>query len=170
MTQINAYITNLVVMESQLEISSICFFSWSIVVKFRVFLWTSLAVSSKKNIFHESWLFLSRFIPFAFDFCGLLSFFLSFINKSKNNVTSTLFRVYVISTEFLSLSRRRHLAEKSERHGWIRRPVNGLVPNFLFCWQWWNRLMLHFQTLIPISIKGKGAMLIISRTRRKIKT
>ena len=41
-------------------------------------------------------------------------FFLSFINKSKNNVTSTLFRVYVISIKFLSLSRRRHLAERSE--------------------------------------------------------
>ena len=55
---------------------------------------------------------LSRLIAFAFDLCGL--FCLSFVNKRKNNVTTTSDRVYVISMEFLSRSRRRQLAARSE--------------------------------------------------------
>ena len=60
-----------------------------------------------------------------------MAFLSSFVihKQNKNHVTTTLigFRtVYVIGMEFLSLSRRRHLAARSEEMD-----VNGLVLDFL---------------------------------------
>ena len=42
----------------------------------------------EKTIFYKCWLFCERFFAFTFDLGGVLSFCLSFVNNSWNNVTT----------------------------------------------------------------------------------
>ena len=76
----NVYIINVGVMEFQMLICSILCFSWSIMLKFCVLLWTSFSKNQmlliKKNIYILliNWLFCIEFIAFTFDLYSLLSF------------------------------------------------------------------------------------------------
>ena len=73
-----------------MQICLILRFSWSILVKCCVHLWTSSSKTQmlllEKNIFHKYWLFCYGFIMFIFDLCGPFVFCLSFLN---NNYVST---------------------------------------------------------------------------------
>ena len=68
-----------------MQIWSILWYSWSILVKCCVHLRTgsnkTQMLPLEKNLFHKHWLFCYRFITLTFDLCSLLSFVWSVIRK-----------------------------------------------------------------------------------------